>query len=289
MNGSLQLAGCAVCAFRYLRGVELQGKTVLLSGATGGLGRAIAEELAGAGAALVLSSRRAQELEQIAAGLPGGARRHRAVAADLAIPGAAEKLIEDAGDVDGLVANAALPASGRLEELSSRDLGRALQVNFEAPIRMAHELAPKLVEKGEGQLVFIASTAGIAPSPRSSLYSATKYGLRGFAFSLRQDLLPRGVGVSVVSPGFVREAGMFADSGAATPPLVGTTTPKKVGKAVVRAIRKNSSEITVAPFRQIRVVKFAGRHPELAGWLGRRTGLSEKVAADLTSRQTGKR
>jgi short-subunit dehydrogenase len=269
--------------------VELEGKTLLLSGATGGIGRAIAEELAAAGAALVLSSRRAPELEELAARLPGGSRRHRAIVSDLANPGAAEKLIEDAGDLDGLVANAALPASGRLEDLSSRDLGRALQVNFEAPIRMAHVLAPKLVAKGEGQLVFIGSTAGIGPSPRSSLYSATKYGLRGFAFSLRQDLLPRGVGVSVVSPGFVREAGMFADSGAARPPLIGTTTPKKVGKAVARAIRRNSSEITVAPFRQIRLVKFAGRHPELAGWLGRRTGLSDKVAAEVTSGQTDKR
>lgn len=269
--------------------MEIEGKTILLSGATGGLGRAIAEELAGGGAKLVLSSRREKELKEMAKALPGGARRHRVIASDLAEPGAAEKLIDNAGDIDGLVANAALPASGRLEDISSRELGRALQVNFDSPIRMAHMLAPRLVEKGEGALVFISSTAGIAPSPRSSLYSATKFGLRGFAFSLRQDLLPRGVGVSVVSPGFVREAGMLADSGAPLPPLVGTTTPKKVGKAVAQAIRKNRSEIPVAPFRQIRLVKFAGRHPELAGWAARRSGLAEKVAAEITAGQTDKR
>ena len=128
MNGYLHLARGAICAFRYRRGVELEGKTFLLSGATGGLGRTIAEELAAAGATLVLSSRREPELEELAARLPGGARRHRAIVSDLATPGAAEKLIEDAGDLDGLVANAALPASGRLEDLSSRDLGRALRV-----------------------------------------------------------------------------------------------------------------------------------------------------------------
>ncbi|MFN2612124.1 MAG: SDR family NAD(P)-dependent oxidoreductase [Solirubrobacterales bacterium] len=267
--------------------MDIDGKTILLSGGTGGLGRAIAEELAGGGAKLILSSRRENELKEIAEALPGGARRHKVIVSDLAKDGAAEKLIRDAGDIEGLVANAALPASGLLEDFSSEELGRALQVNFEAPIRMAHELAPKLAEKGEGHLVFIASLSGIAASPRSSLYSATKFGLRGFAFGLREDLHSAGVGVSVVSPGFVREAGMFADSGASAPSGLGTTTPQKVGKAVARAIRKNRSEITVAPRRQVGLAKFAGRHPEMAGKVTR--GTADKIAAKVASGQSDKR
>jgi short-subunit dehydrogenase len=271
-----------------LEDVELEEKRVLLSGATGGLGRAIAEELAGDGAGLVLSSRRTEELRELAASLPGGERRHEVLVADLAEAGAAERLIEDAGDLDGLVANAALPATGRLENLSSEEVQRALRVNFESPILMARALAPKLVEKGEGHLVFIASLSGKVSSPRASLYNGTKFGIRGFAFGLREDMYPRGVGVSVVSPGFVREAGMFADAQMKPPPGLGTTTPARVAKAVVRAIRTNRNEITVAPRRQRFTAEFGYRHPEFAARMQRRGG-ADRIAEKLAAGQSDKR
>jgi short-subunit dehydrogenase len=266
--------------------VEIDGKRILISGATGGIGRAIAEQLAGRGAKLVLSSRRQKELREIARSLPGGARRHKVVVADLSKAGAPEKLIKDAGALDGMVANAALPASGKLDEYGKAELARALRVNFEAPILMTRQLAPKLAEKGEGHIVFIASLAGKVGPPRSSLYSATKFGLRGFAFSLRQDLHPAGVGISVVSPGFVREAGMFHDADGSPPMGLGTTTPKKVGKAVVRAIRRNKSEITVAPGRQRFLAEVGYRHPDLAARMSR--GSSE-MADELAAGQAVKR
>ena len=269
--------------------MELEGKRVLLSGATGGLGRAIAEELAGRGARLVLSSRKEKELQDLARSLPGGRRRHKVIVSDLANPGAPEKLIREAGDVDVLVANAALPASGKLEGFSQKEIERAVRVNLEAPIKMSRELAPKLVEKGEGHLVFISSLSGRAATARASLYAATKYGLRGFAFGMREDLHPYNVGVSVVSPGFVREAGMFADSGAAKPPGVGTTTPKKVAKKVSRAITRNRSEIAVAPRRQRALANFAMRHPELAGKITRRGSTATRVADEVAAEQTDKR
>ena len=268
--------------------MELEGKRVLLSGATGGLGRAIAEQLAANGAKLVLSSRKRDELRELARSLPGGARRHKVVVADLAKDGAAAKLVRDAGNVDVLVANAALPATGKLESFSAKELSRALRVNFEAPIAMARELGPKLERKGEGQIVLISSLAGKVGSPRSSIYNATKFGLRGFAFGLREDLHPRGVGVSVVSPGFVREAGMFHDSGSNASSGLGTTTPKKVGKAVVRAIRRNRNEITVAT-RRLRFISEVGyRHPEWAARLQRRGG-ADKIAEELAAGQADKR
>jgi short-subunit dehydrogenase len=268
--------------------VELDGKRILISGATGGLGRAIAEELAARGAKLVLSSRKREELREVARGLEGGARRHKVVVADLAKSGAPEKLIRDAGNIDGLIANAALPASGSLDSFSKQELARALRVNFEAPILMSHQLAPRLAKKGEGHIVFISSLAGKVGSPRSSLYSATKFGLRGFTFALREDLHPEGVGVSVVSPGFVREAGMFHDSKAAAPPGLGTTTPRKVAKAVSKAIRRDKSEITVAPLRLRFVAELGYRHPDFAARTGRRRGAA-KIADEVAKGQADKR
>jgi short-subunit dehydrogenase len=225
--------------------MELAGRSALLTGATGGLGRAIAAALAGRGAKLVLSGRKAEALEALAAELPGG--EHRVLPADLAEPGAGERLAVDAGEVDILVANAGLPGAGLLTDFSPAQVTRALRVNLEAPMLMARALYPAMLERGSGHLVFVSSLSGKAASPRTSIYNATKFGLRGFAFGLRTDLGPKGIGVSVVSPGFVREAGMFADAGAKPPPGMGTTTPKRVGAATVKAIEHDKVEVVVAP------------------------------------------
>ncbi len=268
--------------------MDLEDKRVLISGATGGLGRAIAEQLAGEGAKLVLSSRRRRELRELARSLPGGARRHKVLVADLARAGAAEKLVRQAGDLDALVANAALPGVGAVERMRKQDLTRTLRVNFEAPILMSRELAALLIEKGEGHIVFISSLNGKAATPRTAIYCATKFGLRGYALALREDLLPKGVGVSIVSPGFVREAGMFHDSGVKAPPALGTTSPKRVGRAVVRAIRRNRSEIEPATRRLRLATAFAHRHPELAARVQRRGGAGD-IADQLVTGHAAKR
>lgn len=264
--------------------MELRGKTVLLTGATGGLGRAIASALAQRQASLILSSRKADELERLAAELPG---EHRVAVADLAEPGAALNLLADAGEIDVLVANAALPGSGKLDEFSRNEVERALRVNLESPMLMAHALAPKMTERGSGHLVMIGSLSGLAPTARQSIYNATKFGLRGFALALREDLRESGASASLVEPGFVREAGMFADSRADAPTGLGTTTPERVGAAVVAAIEKNRGEVTVAPFRQVRLAKFAGNHPELAGRISGKA--ATKAAEEVARGQADKR
>ncbi|HEY2715700.1 MAG TPA: SDR family NAD(P)-dependent oxidoreductase [Solirubrobacterales bacterium] len=228
--------------------MDLGGARALLTGATGGLGRAIAHGLAEKGATVLLSGRKVEALTELAAELPGTG--HEAFPSDLAEPGAAAKLAAEAtaaGPVDVLVANAGLPGTGWLPDVSEEQIEGTLRVNLEAPMILARALAPAMVERGAGSLVFVASLSGKAASPRSSLYNATKFGLRGFAFGLRTDLGPRGVGVSTVSPGFVRDAGMFAKSGAKSPPGLGTSTPDQVAAAVLRAIRSNRAEIVVAP------------------------------------------
>jgi len=227
--------------------VELKGRTALLTGATGGIGRAIALDLSRRGATLLLSARKADRLEQLAAELPG--EGHRPLPADLSREGEAERLAAEAGDVDILVANAGVSGTGRLDDFSPEEMRVALRVNLEAPMLMARHLAPAMVERGEGHLLFIASLSGKAASPRSSVYNATKFGLRGFALGLRTDLARKGVGVSIVSPGFVRDAGMFARSGGKSAGL-GTTTPERVAAATVRAIERDRAEVAVAPLRQ---------------------------------------
>jgi short-subunit dehydrogenase len=265
--------------------VQLAGKTALLTGATGGLGQAIAEALAERGARLVLSSRKAEELDRLATSLPG--EGHRVVVADLALEGSALRLLEEAGALDVLVANAGLPASGRLEGFSQEEIGRALRVNLESPVRMARELFPGMVERGEGHLVFISSLSGKVSTARASLYAATKFGLRGFALCLRDDLRGTGVGVSVITPGAIREAGLFADSGASAPPGLGTGTPEQVGRAVVRAIERNRGEISVAPRRQRLLTRVGMNAPELAGRIA--GSAAAKVADEIAAGQTDKR
>jgi short-subunit dehydrogenase len=222
--------------------MDLGGTRVLLTGATGGLGEAIARALAARGAKLVLSGRRADALEALALEL-----RAEAIPCDLSDRQAVERLADAGGEVDVLVANAGLPGSGTLLKLSQEEIDRVLEVNLRAPIALARRLAPGMVERGGGQLVFVASFAGKLPSAgESSIYTATKFGLRGFAHVLRAQMKRKGVGVSLVTPGPVREAGMFARGGAKPPPLIGTSTPEEVGKAVVRAIERNAAEIDVA-------------------------------------------
>jgi short-subunit dehydrogenase len=242
--------------------MQVAGRTALLTGATGGLGRAIAEALAQRGATLLLSSRKTEELERLAADLPGDG--HRVLPADLAEPGAAEKLAAEAGAADLLVANAGLPGAGWLTDFSPEEVTRALRVNLEAPMQLARALYPGMIERGGGHLVFVASLAGKAASPRTSIYNATKFGLRGFALGLRSDVGPQGVGVSLVSPGFIRDAGMFADSGAKTPPGLGTATSAEVGAAVVKAIEHNKVEIVVAPLVDRVAAHFSLVSPSIA-------------------------
>jgi short-subunit dehydrogenase len=268
--------------------VDLEGKRVLLSGATGGIGRAIAERLAHEGTSLVVSSRKEAELEDLARTLPGGLDRHAVLVADLAEEGAGQRAVREAGELDGMIANAALPGVGSIEKVPAEELRMTLRVNLEAPMLMARELAPSLIEKREGHIVFISSLNGKVGTPRTAIYCATKFGMRGFALALREDLHPKGVGVSTVLPGFIREAGMFHDTGVKSPPGLGTTPPGKVAKAVVTAITRDRSEVEPATFRLRLASGIAYRHPEFAARIQRRGG-AEKIAEDLVAGHAGKR
>ena len=262
--------------------MELRGRIALVTGATGGLGMAIARALAGRGAMPVLTGRRTDVLAPLADSVAG-----RAIQADLSDPADVDRLLADAGDVDILIANAALPGSGHITSFSIEDIDRALAVNLRAPMVMARRLAEPMAARGSGHMVFVSSLSGKAASGGGSVYAATKFGLRGFAHGLREDLRDSGVGVSVVLPGFIRDGGMFHEANVELPRFVGTRTPEDVAAAVLRAIERDRAEVDVAPLSLRAGAAFAGLAPELSARVQRRLG-GAKVAEDMARGPAGK-
>jgi uncharacterized protein len=266
--------------------VDIEKTRVLLTGATGGIGRAIAKALHDRGAHLLLSGRREEVLQERVAELGGD--RAEALPADLSSVAAARDLVERAGRVDILVANHALPGSGRLDDYTVEDLDRALDVNLKAPVHMAHALVPQMVERGSGHLVFISSMAGKVASGGGSIYSATKFGLRGFAASLHDELERDGVGVSTVFPGFISGAGMWADTGLEMRKGVGLRSPEQVAEGVIKGIEKNRAEIDVAPLT-IRAGGWGAGISQKAVQRIQRAAGSERLARGLADAQRDKR
>ncbi len=221
---------------------ELRGSRALVTGAYGGLGRAITKALKTHGCEVVVTGRRPEPLHHVAQEV--GAR---AVVGDLSVRADLHRIIDEAGQLDILVANAALPGTGLLPDWDEDQIDRILEVNLADPIVMTRALLPGFLERRKGHFVYVSSLSGKVASRGGAMYSATKFGLRGFAGGLRCDLHGTAVGCSVIFPGFVRDAGMFADSGASLPFGVGTVSPKQVAAAVLKAIATNRAEITVAP------------------------------------------
>ena len=265
--------------------VDLAGSRALITGATGGIGIAIARRLHGAGATVLISGRKAEVLDGLAGAL---GERVEVLVADLADREQVAALPGRAGKVDVLVANAALPASGQIAAFEPDEIDRALDVNLRAPIMLARDLAPAMAERGYGHLVFVSSMSGKAASPGSALYSATKFGLRGFAQGLSEDLHSVGVGVSTVFPGFISDAGMFHDSGVKLPRYIATRTPDQVAKGVVKAIESGKLELDVAPFSLRAGTAVASLAPAALAAIQRRLGAHD-ISADIARGQADKR
>lgn len=265
--------------------MSLVSGNVLVTGATGGIGQVIARSFASRGARVLLTGRRLNVLEPLASEISA-----RAVACDLSRREDVERLIAGAleAKIEVLIANAGLPASGVLTELTQDEIDRMLEINLRAPIALARALAPAMIERRRGHMVFISSLSGKVTSPASSIYSATKFGLRGFALASREDLRRYGVGVSVVLPGFIREAGIFADAHVELPRGVGTRSPEDVASGVISAIEQNRAEVEIAPPFLRLGAGFAALAPQLAATVSRRLG-GERVAQDLAAGQRDKR
>jgi short-subunit dehydrogenase len=263
--------------------MQIAGATVLLTGASGGIGHAVARAVAERGGDLILTGRRVDVLEPLAQEL--GAR---ALAADLADRAAVDRLVADAGRVDILIANAGLPGVGALDSFTVEQIDRVLDVNLRAPIVLTHALTPAMVQRRNGHVVFMSSLNGKASTPLTSLYNATKFGMRGFASAIREDLRADSVGVSTIFPGFIRDAGMFVAAEAKLPPGVGTRSPEDVARATVKAIENNRAEVDVAPLSVRLGTTFASLAPEAASHVSRKMG-AHKVAGEMAAGNADKR
>jgi short-subunit dehydrogenase len=258
---------------------DLAGRCALLTGASSGLGPVIARRLGREGVRLVLSSRRQPELEALAVEL-GEAR---IVPADLARLSEAERLAAEAGPVDIFISNAGVPANGNLPDLEVEHIDRALTVNLRSPMVLTRLLLPMMVERGSGHVVLMASLAGRVPTAGSSVYDSTKFAMRGFGFALRAELRGTGVGVSLVSPTFVSDVGMWAETGVRS--RIGLASPDQVAEACVRAIREDRAEVAVAPLVQRVASQLALLFPDrMQPFLG-----SAAVPEEVIRRQESKR
>lgn len=252
--------------------MQINGSTILVTGASGGLGAAMARELHRRGASLVLSARNVAVLDELAAEL--GAE---VLVADLADRSDVERVAARAASCDVLVANAGVGDDPSLGELDEDSIDFVLDVNLRAPIVLSNAYAKARIAAGKpGQIVLVGSLAGLAASPGTRMYNATKFGLRGFGLSFAQELDGTGVGCSLVLPGFIRDAGMFHDGGVDLPPGVRTKSPEDVAQGVVRAIEKNPLEVFVSPTELRAASTLATVAPGLSAFLQKKLNVAER-------------
>ena len=224
--------------------MELPDRTVLLTGAAGGIGHHIASVLARRGARLVLSDITEEKLAS--APLPEDAVR---LPADLRDTEAVDGLAARAGAVDVLINCAGLEYAGSFHRQSREEMLDIVRVNLEAPLELIRLLVPGMVERGSGHVVNLASISGKGPSPFLATYGTTKAGLIGLTRSLRVEYRGTGVSFSSICPGFVEREGMYArmaSHGLKAPVTLGTSPPEQVAQAVLKAIVDDVPEKIVA-------------------------------------------
>jgi NAD(P)-dependent dehydrogenase (short-subunit alcohol dehydrogenase family) len=243
---------------------DVSGMVVLLTGASSGIGRATALQLARPGARLVLASRSAQALAEVERDCAAQGATVLVVPTDVSDPAAVEALFATAvdgfGRVDAVVNSAAVVAYGRLEDVPDEVYDHALEVNLLGTVRVARTALRLFRTQGGGRLVFVGSLLGKIATPYMSSYVAGKWGVHGLVRTLRIEARRTpGVHVSLVSPGSVNtpvyaQAGSFTGRVGRPPPPV--DPPEKVARAVVRAIERPRRETSVGLANSLTVFGF---------------------------------
>jgi 3-oxoacyl-[acyl-carrier protein] reductase len=179
---------------------SLEGKRALVTGASKGIGRAIAEELARAGATVVVGYRSGKEdAEELAAAIGG-----TAVQADVSSPDDAKRLVDEAGDVDVLVNNAGLTRDGLLARMSDDDWRTVLETNLSSVFYTCRAVTRPMMKRRAGSIVNVSSIVGVHGNWGQTNYAASKAGIIGFTKSLARELGSRNIRANVVAPGYVK-------------------------------------------------------------------------------------
>ena len=183
-------------------------KVVLITGASSGIGRSLAVELAQRGATLGLLARRADVLEEIVGEVENKGGRALALQADVtdakAVRAAAEQLRASFGHVDVLIANAGVGATTGARDFKADEVAEVININLVGAVNSVAAVLPEMVARGQGQLVAISSLAAYRGLPSSGAYCASKAGLSSLFESLRLDLRGTGVDVTIIHPGFIK-------------------------------------------------------------------------------------
>jgi 3-oxoacyl-[acyl-carrier protein] reductase len=225
---------------------SLAGRLALVTGASRGIGRAIAEELARAGAEVVVGYRSGRDEAASLAAAIGG----RAVQADVSSPDDARRLVDEAGDVDVLVNNAGLTRDGLLARMPDDDWRAVLETNLSSVFYTCRAVARPMMRKRRGAIVNVSSVVGVHGNPGQTNYAASKAGIIGFTKSLARELGSRGVRANVVAPGYVRTRLTDVLPEEATEAMVGNTPlgriaePEEIAGAVRFLASDDASFIT---------------------------------------------
>lgn len=227
--------------------MRLQESSILLTGASGGIGRAAALQLAARGARLWLSGRREDELQKLAAEIRAGGGRAEVLACDLNEPGAAGRLVERlmAAEtrLDIVINCAGAMHFGSFESTPDATLERLWRTNVLAPMRLVQAALPVLRRGGSGLVVNVGSIFGSIAFPCFATYSATKFALRGFSEALRRETAGSGVEVLYFAPRYTRTAlNSGAVSEMAQALAMNQDSPERVAAALVEAIEHNRKE-----------------------------------------------
>lgn len=228
--------------------MKLNNKTALLTGASRGIGTFIARTLAEEGASIIGVARSEDGLNETKKVVEKDGGSFESLPFDLNSINKLSTLVDEAkalkGSIDILVNNAGIEMYSEYQHYSSEDVSNVLNINLHAPMELTRLLLPEMLENG-GHIVTIASLAGKKGVAYNTPYSASKAGLIMWTDGMRQELRESRVGISVICPGYISDAGMFHDGHVDPPALLGSSKPQAVADAVVKAIKNNCDEIIV--------------------------------------------
>ena len=270
--------------------MELNGAVGILTGASRGLGVHLAEALAAKGVDLALAARTEEGLTETAARLERFGRKVITVPTDVTRTEDLERLVarttEGLGPPGLLVNNAGIETIAELASMGLDTIEAMIATNLTAAEKLTRLVIPGMVERGTGHVLNVSSASGKTGVPYYSVYGSTKHGLVGFSWSLRAELAPRGVGVSVLCPSFVRDTGMYADrSGNRKPPRsLALVSAEQVATAAVRTIEKNRAEVVVASGLTKVADVFYALSPDFAMKVARKMGVDSFLAKTISER-----